>query len=67
VAHTERYGGAWFRDAEGVAKIANDTENFTSRAVIINNGRPDELDMPAPIVARRRSLRTPRFTKSLVA
>jgi cytochrome P450 len=50
VAHTERYGGAWFPAThEGVSKIANDTENFTSRAVIINNGRPDEEEVPAPI------------------
>lgn len=50
VAHTQRYGGAWFPAThEGVSKIANDTENFTSRAVIINNGRPDGEDIPAPI------------------
>lgn len=50
VAHTERYGGAWFPAThEGVSKIANDTENFTSRAVIINNGRPEGEDIPAPI------------------
>jgi hypothetical protein len=50
VAHTERYGGAWFPAThEGVSQIANDTENFTSRAVIINNARPDGEDIPAPI------------------
>jgi hypothetical protein len=50
VAHTERYGGAWFPAThEGVSQIANDTENFTSRAVIINNGRPTGEDIPAPI------------------
>jgi cytochrome P450 len=50
VAHTERYGGAWFPAThEGVSKIANDTEHFTSRAVIVNNGRPTEEDLPAPI------------------
>jgi cytochrome P450 len=50
VAHTERYQGGWFPSThEGVSKIANDTENFTSRAVIIGNGRPDETDAPAPI------------------
>jgi cytochrome P450 len=50
VAHTERYGGAWFPAThQGVSQIANDTENFTSRAVIINNGRPSEEDLPAPI------------------
>jgi cytochrome P450 len=50
VAHTERYGGGWFPTTHaGVSQIANDTTNFTSRAVIINNGRPDELALPAPI------------------
>jgi cytochrome P450 len=41
VAHTERYGGAWLptRHAE-VADIAYDTEHFTSRGVIMNEGRP---------------------------
>jgi hypothetical protein len=50
VARTERYGGAWFPAThEGVSQIANDTHNFTSRAVIINNGRPAQDDIPAPI------------------
>ena len=50
VAHTDRYGGGWFPSTHaGVSKIANDTTNFTSRTVIINNGRPGEDAMPAPI------------------
>ena len=50
VAHTDRYGGAWFPAThEGVSKIAKDTVNFTSRSVIIGNGRPTEEDLPAPI------------------
>ncbi|MGD0055207.1 MAG: cytochrome P450 [Acidimicrobiales bacterium] len=50
VAHTERYQGGWFPSThEAVSQIANDTVNFTSRAVIIGNGRPDETDAPAPI------------------
>ncbi len=50
VAHTERYGGGWFPATHaGVSAIAKDTENFTSRTVIIGNGRPSELDLPAPI------------------
>ena len=41
VAHTERYGGAWFPATHaGVSAVANDTENFTSRTVVIGNGRP---------------------------
>jgi len=50
VAHTDRYGGAWFPAThEGVTTIAKDTEHFTSRSVIIGNGRPTEEDLPAPI------------------
>jgi hypothetical protein len=50
VAHTDRYGGAWFPATHaGVSAIAKDTENFTSRAVVIGNGRPDEDALPAPI------------------
>ena len=50
VAHTERYGGGWFPATHaGVSEIAKDTENFTSRTVVIGNGRPGELDLPAPI------------------
>ena len=50
VAHTERYGGGWFPSTHaGVAAIANDTEHFTSRTVIVGNGRPDEDALPAPI------------------
>ena len=50
VAHTDRYGGGWFPSTHaGVSQIANDTINFTSRTVIINNGRPGEDAMPAPI------------------
>jgi cytochrome P450 len=50
VAHTDRYGGAWFPATHaGVSAVANDTENFTSRTVIIGNGRPEEDALPAPI------------------
>ncbi|MGC1420511.1 MAG: cytochrome P450 [Acidimicrobiales bacterium] len=50
VAHTDRYGGGWFPSThEGVSAIANDTDHFTSRTVIVNNGRPGEEALPAPI------------------
>lgn len=50
VAHTERFGGGWFPSTHaGVSKIANDTEHFTSRTVIVGNGRPLEDALPAPI------------------
>ncbi len=41
VAHSERYGGVWLptRHAD-VSAIANDTEHFTSRSVIVTPHRP---------------------------
>ena len=41
VAHSQRYGGVWLptRHAD-VAAIANDTEHFTSRSVVVTNHRP---------------------------
>lgn len=50
IAHSDRYGGLWApMTYEAVAAIANDTENFTSRTVVIHNGRPGDEDLPAPI------------------
>ena len=50
VAHTDRYGGAWFPSTHaGVSAVATDTEHFTSRTVVIGNGRPMEEAPPAPI------------------
>ncbi len=50
VAHTDRYGGAWFPATHaGVSTIAKDTENFTSRAVVIATVKPTDEDLPAPI------------------
>ena len=41
VAHSDRYGGVWLptRHAD-VSAIANDTEHFTSRSVVVTNHRP---------------------------
>jgi len=50
VAHSDRYGGLWApMTYDTVATIANDTEHFTSRTVVINNGRPGDDALPAPI------------------
>ena len=50
VAHTDRYGGGWFPTTHaGVSAIAHDTQNFTSREVIIHHGRPGDDVAPAPI------------------
>src|SRR4051794_9183038 len=41
VAHSNRYGGTWLPTRhEDVAAIAYDTENFTSRSVVVTNFRP---------------------------
>ena len=50
VAHTERFGGAWMPTThELIAQVAYDTENFTSRSVVISEQRPGPDDLPAPI------------------
>jgi cytochrome P450 len=47
VAHTDRYGGTWLPVTHAdVTRIAYDTENFTSRAVIVSTG---EIQAEAPI------------------
>jgi cytochrome P450 len=50
VAHSDRYGGTWLpvRHAD-VSAVAYDTEHFTSRSVVVNELRPNENDLPAPI------------------
>jgi cytochrome P450 len=50
VAHTERYGGGWFPTTHDVVSaIANDTEHFTSRLVVVTNNKYPEGAPPAPI------------------
>jgi cytochrome P450 len=50
VAHTDRYGGMWLPlTHEMVSEVAYDTENFTSRSVVVSARRPDLDDLPAPI------------------
>lgn len=46
VAHSERYGGVWLPTRhEDIAAIAYDTDHFTSRSIVVSEGRPL---MPAP-------------------
>jgi len=41
VAHSTRYGGVWLPTShEDVSAIAYDTDNFTSRSVVVTEGRP---------------------------
>ena len=47
VAHSDRYGGTWLPVThEHVREIAYDTENFTSRSVVVSTVVPED---PAPI------------------
>ena len=48
VAHTDRYGGAWFPTThQMVSDVANDTEHFTSRLVVITNNKyPPNAEAP---------------------
>jgi len=44
VAHSDRYGGTWLPTRhEDVAAIAYDTDNFTSRSVVVTDYRPPNL------------------------
>lgn len=50
IAHSDRYGGVWLptRHAD-VSAIASDTENFTSRSVVVSRTRPPMELAPAGI------------------
>ncbi len=48
VAHTEKYGGTWLPTrAEDVRAIAEDTDHFTSRSILVNPFRPPMEMAPA--------------------
>jgi cytochrome P450 len=50
VAHSTRYGGVWLPTRhEDVAAIANDTEHFSSRSVVVTGHRPPEMLAPQGI------------------
>ncbi len=50
VAHSDRYGGMWVPlTHDTVHDVAYDTDNFTSRAVVVSTTRPGDLALPAPI------------------
>lgn len=50
VAHSDRYGGMWVPlTHDTVHEVAYDTDNFTSRNVVVGVGRPGDLSLPAPI------------------
>jgi cytochrome P450 len=78
IVHTDRYGGAWLptRHAD-VSAIANDTEHFTSRSVVMSNHRPPMELAPAgiappissdpPFHADARRMLLPAFSPQSVA
>ena len=50
VAHSDRYGGVWLPTRhEDVAAIANDTEHFSSRSIIVSEHRPPVILAPEGI------------------
>jgi hypothetical protein len=50
VAHSDRYGGTWLPvRQEDIAAVAYDTDNYTSRSVVVSEVRPGPDDLPAPI------------------
>lgn len=78
VAHSERYGGVWLptRHAD-VSAIANDTEHFTSRSIIVSNHRPPmelapegiapPISSDPPFHAEARRMLLPAFSPQSVA
>jgi cytochrome P450 len=77
VAHTDRFGGGWLPTRyEDVAAIAYDTENFSSRAIIMSNFRPPldlapiggspPISSDPPFHHDARKLLLPAFTKKAV-
>ena len=78
VAHSDRYGGVWLptRHAD-VSAIANDTEHFSSRSIIVTGHRPPEILAPegiAPPISsdppyhhQARRLLLPAFSPQAVA
>lgn len=50
IAHSGRYGGVWLPTTwDDVSDVAYDTENFTSRSVVVSEFRPPAMLAPAGI------------------
>jgi cytochrome P450 len=78
VAHTERFGGAWLpTKAADVRAIAEDTDRFTSRSIIVNDFRPEPEIAPRgfappitsdpPFHQEARRLLLPPFSPKAIA
>jgi len=77
IAHTDRFGGGWLPTRyEDVAAIAYDTEQFSSRSIIMGNFRPPREIAPVggsppitsdpPFHRDARKLLLPAFTRTAV-
>jgi len=77
IAHTDRFGGGWLPVRyDDVAAIAYDTENFSSRHIIMGNWRPPgdiapigtspPISADPPFHHDARKLLLPAFTKTAV-
>ncbi len=78
IAHTDRFGGGWLATRyDDVAAIAYDTEQFSSRSIIMGNFRPPRELAPIggsppitsdpPFHRTARKLLLPAFTKTAVS
>ncbi|MFI6602554.1 cytochrome P450 [Nonomuraea sp. NPDC050536] len=78
IAHTERFGGGWLPTRyEDVAAVAYDTDQFSSRSVVVSNYRPPPelapmgevppISSDPPFHHFARKLLLPAFTRSAVA
>jgi len=78
VAHSDRFGGVWLPTRhEDVAAIANDTEHFTSRSIIVTNHRPPielapegiapPISSDPPFHAQARRMLLPVFSPQTIA
>jgi cytochrome P450 len=78
IAHSERYGGVWLPTRhEDISAIANDTDRFTSRSVVVTPHRPPfelapqgvapPITSDPPFHAGARRLLLPAFSPQEVA
>jgi len=77
VAHSDRYGGVWLPTRhEDVAAVAYDTEHFTSRSVVVTEGRPiapaprgiaPPISSDPPFHQEARRMLLPAFSPKAVA
>src|ERR1700751_3180711 len=72
IAHTDRFMGTYLATRyEDVRAIANDTEHFSSRRVLVRDSRPPAVPAPPltsdpPVHRSQRMLLQPAFTAEAV-